>query len=396
MTLGDVIEGVRVLDPRFTEEAVPDRVFGMRFTAIQRALTLLGTQRKRDLFIQTMTIGFDFSSGNAPGTAGAGTSGGLPVALDGQTLEVVESYAGNLVGFDLTDATVEVAGFVAGAATTTTVKKTGATWTVNAYANKVADVTDGPGSGADAARYIVSNTADTLTILGTWKATPVVGQTVIRVVDAPTEVTEGLGVATALPALSKTTGYLVRLDASGNPYLDLTKPIVARFETGIGLPPFTHLIGGTVFLTGTNVLIGSTGTPSGTAPLQQEFRLTTYEDRFVAKHPAGYILNGQLYLIGTSLNWIGADSIAIRYVPIPPAFGTTATPLSEYFLLPDTAYDALTQWAYADGVARLAAAGDKTADVGYAQQMKTAAVSTWLDSLTMQQNQLTMTTRRNR
>lgn len=77
------------------------------------------------------------------------------------------SYAKAL--FYSVDGTAVTSG-TATSGTDQTLVKTGAGWTVNAYKDKAVVITSGTGSGQ--VKYILSNTADTLTVYGRWDTNP--------------------------------------------------------------------------------------------------------------------------------------------------------------------------------------------------------------------------------
>ena len=322
LTLGDILTAARDRHPAFHKSRVPDGTLARFLTGYQRRLMSRAAEIHAESMAQQLSITFAVVPENAVGVVGAGTPGGLPGSLSGTTIDEVESPAGSALELDFEDAVVAVAEFVVGAATALTVKLTGAAWVVNAYANKYVWVTDGP--GIRQRRKIASNTADTLTLTQAWETIPTVGVSLCEVVDPVTELTKEMGVVTTLPALSSRTGYLVRLDAAGVPYLDLTKPLVAQFGVGIDLPPMELPLGGSVrFANGDDT----------------DFEFRRYSQRWTlgVSGYGGYMMGGKLFLIGDTQIWGGVASIDVRFVPIAPAF----TALADLFLLPDTAYDAL-------------------------------------------------------
>jgi hypothetical protein len=108
--------------------------------------------------------------------------------------------------------------------------------------------------------------------------------------------------------VSARTGFLVRLNANGVPYIDYTKPLTVSVEKGVPLPQFHSILGGNVRFTDTN---------NSVAPL----RLQSYTDRFAPNGwPAAYVFNQTLFLCGGAADWQDVDGIELHYVPIPPAF----------------------------------------------------------------------------
>jgi hypothetical protein len=145
-----------------------------------------------------------------------------------------------------------------------------------------------------------------------------------EIVDVFPELDEEVGVITALPAEAERTGYLVRLNALGVPYIDLTKPLVAKYGIGIDLPPMELLIGGAVRFA---------------AGGESDLELRRYSQRWTlgVSGYGAYILGGKLFLIGEMDIWGDVASLDLRYVPIAPAL----TALTDILLLEDTAYDVL-------------------------------------------------------
>ena len=324
MTLGDIITAARDRHPAFHKSRVPDGTLARFLTGYQRRLISKAAEIHAESMGQQLSIIFAIAPENAVGVAGASTVGGLPGALAGTppVLDEVELPAGSAAEMDFENAAVLVPEFVVAAATALTVQMAGAAWAVNAFQNKYVWVSDGP--GIFQRRKIASNTANTLTLTQAWVTIPTIGVSLCEVVDPTVSISQQVGVVTTLPAESSRIGYLVRLDAAGVPYLDLTKPLVGQFGVGIDLPPMELPIGGSVrFANGDDT----------------DFEFRRYSQRWTlgVSGYGGYMLGGKLFLIGNLEQWGGVVGIDVRYVPIAPAF----TALKDLFLLPDTAYDAL-------------------------------------------------------
>lgn len=394
LTLGEVIAGVRQAHPQFDRLKVPDRALGVFLGREQRALAIKATQRNASYLAQRLSVTFDLSSANFPGTVGAGTAGGLPGDVDGSgTVSVIEAPVGNALRYALDEAVEVVAPFAVSSATSLTLTKTGAGRTVNGDANRWAQIVDGPGSGPQAVRRIASNTADTWTLSQAWTVTPTAGASVARIIDAPDLEASPDGAVVGLPAYQQEASYLVRLDASGQPYIDLTKPLLAKFHAGIRLPPFDRLLSpGVCVFTGAQI-----GSPSSTNGVwERPFSLVHYQNRAnPARWPSGYVLGNDLYLIGDSDEWLGTQSIDLRYVPIPDLFPTDSSALATYFLLPDTAYDCLVQWGEARA-ARWAKANGVDVDPLEYEARARLAEGEWLITVGRQTSQALRTGRRNR
>jgi hypothetical protein len=185
------------------------------------------------------------------------------------------------------------------------------------------------GKGATTApRSITANTTTGLTLSAPWEVTP--DTTSLFQIAAPVTTVDGtMAVVTDLPAISANRGYLVKLSASGVPYIDYTTPLVAHVSRGIPLPSYFSLLGGTVRFTGAAVQSDYSAVP---------LLIVAEAARYSVKgRPAAFVRGAQLYLCGTDVDWIGVESITLQYVPVPPAF----TARTDLFLLPDTALPAL-------------------------------------------------------
>jgi len=365
LTLGDILTAARDRHPLFHPTRVPDAVGARHLTGYQRQLIAQIADFDDALVAQQASILFDLNAANAVGTAGAGTAGGLPAsAASGQPVEA-EIPAGSAVEMDFDNAPVLVSQFPVGAATATTLTKTGATWTTNFYANKYVWISGGPGIGQG--RLILSNTATVLTLQGAWTTLPTAGISLAEIVQPALALPADLGAIVQVPAEAERVGYLVRLDANGLPYVDLTKPLTAKFAVGIDLPPLEYLMGGEVHVAEQNA--------------SYDLGLTTYQQRWTsgAQRYSAYRMGGQLYLIGDEATWNGVTSIDLRYVPIAPAL----TSLADYFLLPDTAYSCLVAAAAATMAYRVNAlpGANQSVDAESLSAEAGAAEGTFLNSI---------------
>lgn len=326
LTVGPIISAARDRHPAFHKSRVPDGVLARRLTAYQRELISRTADIDPSLVAQQASIVFALTPENAIGTVGVGTPGGQPGKLNGQLPLPVQEPAGSLIEEDLTNTQELVAPSVVTAATTTTVTVGAAAWVVNAYAGKLVEVTDGP--GARQVREIESNTATVLTLKAgtTWETIPTV-QSRIRIVAVLLVVTREMGVVTGplLPTAIR-QGYLVRLSAAGTPYIDYGKPLVARFDEGIELPPHESITGGTIRYAPDYA--GADGVGVG----DLEIRPYRYRMSRGARHTS-WLENGALFLGGQRDTWKDVDSIDIRFVPIAPDIST----LQDVLLLPDSA-----------------------------------------------------------
>ena len=344
LTLEAIVTAARDRHPAFHKSRVPNAVLARYLTGYQRRLISQASDINAEAFAQQASVFFDVVPENALGVAGAGV-GGLPAGLEAGLPVAMEQPAGSAIEIDLASGVVLQAPLPVSSATATSLTRTAAGWTVNLFANRYVVITAGPGLGQQ--RAIISNTADTLVIsTGTdgeqWATVPT-DESMFTVVDAPLVITMEAGAITAVPALGERSAYLVRLTAAGAPYIDLARPLVARFDVGIDLPPHEFIIGGTVR--------DATGT--GTAPLY----ITRYPFRETDNAVfASYLMDAKLFLLGDQRTWQGIASIDLRYVPIAPAL----TALADYFLLGDNAYDVLVARAAAYAALRVNSLPDET------------------------------------
>lgn len=326
LALSDVIQGVRGRHPAFSRQLVPDATIARFLTGYQRELTSKALIRNKAFLAQQMSVAFAVNSANAVGTAGAGTTGGMPVDAETSATSIIQAPMGTASELNV-DGVVLVAESVVTSATTNTLTKTGAGWTTNAYANKHVVIKSGLGAGQ--VRSIASNTATVLT-LGAGETFTTVPDTTstFEVVDGTVEATQTFGVVASDPWSVERRGYLVKVTAGGVPYLDMDTPLLARYDVGIPLPPMHHLI----------TIDVRFSDPDDKAPLTLVNWID--KDRQYGAYQAT-ILGNSLYLGGSSADWTDVTALDVRYVPIPPALTRT----SDYFLVPDSAYQALVDAA---------------------------------------------------
>lgn len=349
VTLGAVITAARDRHPAFHRTRVTDAVFARFLSDWQNELIGRAVARDAGFLAQSVGIAISLSSTNAPGTVGAGTSGGLPGDLVDDELSVAQETAGALI-FPLTSVAaggvIIVAERVATAAAAASISSTGAGRTTDQDVGCLVHITGGKGLGQ--VREVLSNTAAQWVIsTGSdgkqWTTTP--DTTSLFTIIAPSVgADETLGVVTALPAESTRAGYLVRLSAQGVPYVDYTQPLSVTLDRGVPLPSMLTPIGGTLRFT-----------DQAAEPLA----ITSYARRFDCA-PAVYELSGSLYLCGSADDWTGVASIELRYVPIAPVF----TALTDLFLIPDAARPAAIAAAVAFAAARVDGVDGISLDVG--------------------------------
>lgn len=324
LLLSDVIAGVRSRNPAFDRRLVPDKSLADFFTTEQRRLMTRALERDKQYLVQAMTIALDLSSANAPGTAGDGTSGGVPAQLSASgAIAVSEETAGSLVSVNTEDVGTLVNDTDVVSATPTSLIGLAAAWTVDAYIGKAVVITAGTGYGQPP-RTITGNTSNQLSWADAWLIVPDSTST-FKVVSEALSVDATAGAVTAVPSLSTRTGFLVRLNANGVPYIDYTKPLAVSVEKGVPLPQFHNILGGNVRFN---------DSVSSVTPL----KLQSYTDRLNPNGwPAAYVFNQTLFLCGGAADWQDVMGIELHYVPIPPVFAARA----DYFLLPDHSYSVL-------------------------------------------------------
>lgn len=345
-TIQAYIDQVRNRHPVFEKRLVPDKVLADFATLDQREVLTLALSHDRQYLAQRMPIGFDLTNADtdAPGVVGAGTPSGMPVQSDGlggYTYEP-QSTTGSAIEVMTQGVVTLVSDTVVLSATATTVTAVGSPgWTTNQFANDTVVIVAGTGS-TQPPRTIASNTASQLTITQPWLIQPDI-TSLFQVVQAINLVDQTFGAVTDIPGLSSSTGYLVRLNAQGIPYVDYTRPLVVSLASGIPLPPYHSVLAGTVRLIPQNDLRGN-------PPLQDKLTLNSYADRFAYQGNFGaYLLNGSLYLMGGREDWQNIQGIELTYVPIPPAF----TARDDYFLLPEMALPILVERAVVFAASRV-------------------------------------------
>lgn len=369
-TLGTVITSARDRHPAFHRTRVSDAIFARLLSQYQSELIGRAMQRDRTFLAQQASVVFALDDSNAIGVRGAGV-GGYPVtvASDG-TVSLAEGTIGDAKELDLATGTVVVSAFVPSSSTTTSVTKTGAGWTTDAYVNDYLEVTDG--AGATQRRVITGNTSDTLS----WAdalTTALDTTSLVRVVSQATSVPQDFGAVAAFPLVSSRVGYLTKLDANGTAYLDLTSPLVGTVDQGIPLPAaIKHLIGGTVWMA-----------DDATKTTPKPLRLVTYHARMqrTTQWYAAYVLNRTLYVVGDATDWNTVASIDLRYVPEPPTF----TALTDYLLLPDNAAPAMiAHAAYVAGLRVQGLEGIPPLDLTALLAAKQAAEDAFLREVSLQ------------
>lgn len=322
--LSAVITAARDRHPLFHRTRVTDAVLARFLSDYQNELIAKAVEREKHFMMQSASIVFSLDAANAPGTVGAGTSGGLPGAVSSAgALSVSEETTGALVEIS---GTVVVAERVVTAATANTISSTGAGRTTDQDLARVVVITAGKGKGQ--IRSISANSAAQWTVSANWDTIPDI-TSLFEIRSAGFNVDNTAAVVTQLPSEDTQTGFLVRINAQGVPYIDYTKPLVASVEHGVSLPSMTALIGGTCrYVNGDS----------------DKLTVTSFANRFdPLTWPAIYPAGETVRFCGSNNDWLDVSSLELHYVPIAPAL----TALTDFLLLPDTAKPAVISRAAA-------------------------------------------------
>lgn len=349
LTLGTIITAARDRSPWFHRTRVTDAIIARFLSDAQNELIGAAVRRDPQYLAQTANIVIHLDGSDAPGTVGAGTSGGVPGSTDDDGIfSTSAGVVGSLVEANTTSAAgaaIFMSDRVVSSATATTITSAGANRTTNQDANRLIEIVAGTGYGQR--RFVLSNTADTWTIsTGSdgqqWTQTPD-DSAVFNVVEPSYGSDMAIGAVTTLPATSTTTGYLVQVSAQGIPYIDFTKPLVATMDAGVSLPAMQFPLDGTVWY-----VDGSSG-PLAIVAAPQRFNDSNV--------PAIYTESQQVFFCDP-LAWQDVASVALRYTPIAPVF----TALTDAFLIPDHARPVLIAKAEAFMAIRVSALPDVRID----------------------------------
>lgn len=382
LTLQDIIDAARDADPAFAKQRVPDAVFARFLSRYQKRLVGKATEIRPGVISSQISIVFPPSPGlpavSPVDSAGAGTGVGLPLQpTEGQNLALgstgysaVPEVVGNIAELDLTNAVTLFGPAVASATTTTTLTANGIpNWNPNQYADGQSYVQILVGSDTRDVRLIVANDTQTLTVNAPFVTQPDT-TSIWRIIRANAVVNQEVSTVASLPSVSQRTGYAVKFDQNGSPYLDLTTPLTGIIAEGIPLPQFKMLLDGTVYFQ-TSLVVGEQDT------VELTLVDATHRLRAAGRYNA-YERNGQLFLIGNADDWGLVQSIDLRYVPEPD----NLTALADTFVLPDSAYDALVAQAARFAAERLYNAQDTpNVDLDYYNASAAEAEVEWLQEL---------------
>lgn len=364
MLLSDVITATRDRSAFFHRSRVGNAVIARFLTDYQNDLIVRAAHREPTYCAQAAVIVLALEAANAVGTAGAGTSGGVPASVDADgVVSAVQASAGALVTVGLSesdDASVWVAERAVTSATSTTTTSTGAGRTTDQDVGRLLVITAGKGQGQ--VREVTANTA-TVWTHAAWTTIPDT-TSLLEIVAPSYRGDETVGVVTDLPAVTTRTGYLVRLSADGTPTIDFTAPLVADVETGVPLPALHTLLKG-------GLIRYADGT---TDPLT----VTSYAQRDEAGL-AIYQMGESVQFTGDADDWSEVASIEVRYTPIAPAF----TALTDPFLVPDAARSAIVANAAAFMALRCAQMPDVALDPSAFIAQAGAAEQTYLQGVAL-------------
>lgn len=363
-SLQSIITSSRDRHASFHKARIPDAVVARWLSDYVNSLIAKCVTRDARYLQQSASVVLALSSANTASGAGADTGGGLPADLemDGD-VQLTTSTTGALVqvGASSDDgATIVVAERVVTSATASTITSTGAGRTVNEDAGRVVSITLGTGEGQF--RQVASNTSDTWTLEDDWTTTP--DSTSLMVVLDPTFFASGeLGVATVIPSVDRQTGYLVKTDATGQPYIDYTTPLVADIDHGVTLPSVQALTGGTIRY--------ADGDP-------EPLLIVDYRDRMQATR-AVYRTGETVFLTGVDTDWEDVASVELHYVPLAPAL----TALADVLLLPDAAKGCVVAQVAGFMAMRVSGMADVNIDAGVYLSLGERSEREYLASVTL-------------
>jgi hypothetical protein len=370
LTLQEVITAARDKHPAFDKTRVPNAVLARVLTDYQRQLVVRSIPRNKRFLAQRVSILMSVEDENVLEQLGAGESGtGAIEAIDGD-VETTD-IAGLAITLDTSAILVD--DIPVTSATGTTLYRAAAGWTIDAFqANAIVLIRAGKGAGQR--RDILSNSDDTLSIsTGSdgleWETIPD-ETSIFRVVDARPQAGP-TAVVTHFPMVRDTYGYVVKLNDSGVPYIDLTAPLVGKLGVGIPLPPHHLVLPGTVY-------------PANVLDAPDPFELMGPRSRFECMDSAfsGYVEGGLLFLNGTKEDWRGTSSVEVPYVPIPPALSR----LDSLFLVPDSAYSPLVAAAAQAAAERASSHEGVQIDVSMFADKLAQAEATWMLGVSSQRS----------
>lgn len=315
----DLERAMRTRLPGYDPNLVPRPALFELLSEAEAEIVAQAQSRNAHYLSQRLTVFLARSTGNDVGTAAPASGAGFPLT-SAAAVDLWEP-AGLVQAIDLS--TPLVTPFVISGQTGTTLTKSGAGWTTNQFAGKVAVVLSGPGAGPTGRRRIVSNTSDTLTVSATLSPLTVAGSSLIGIY-AGTAVLGVDGVVTGSDVVTERVSYVTKLDATGTAYLDLETPLVARWSAGIPLPSMGSVLNVEAWPTDGDRSVQL----DPVAPDALGYRL---------RGPAYTVKGGALFLVGLPTALDRLDNLEVTYQPIPPM----VTSLTQTLLVPEAARFAL-------------------------------------------------------
>lgn len=321
----DCIARARLKHPALTPQVVPSSVATEMVQEVQQRLLLLTHQRNASYLVRTWVIALLPTQNLA--TFGAGSQQGAPILRGSTSLEVADAPAGALAQVDQSALAVLVDARAATGGTGNSLADTTQAWTVNLYADQLVEIVAGTGIGQTA--VIQSNSATNLVIVGAWAFAPD-ATTIYRIRQQVFEASGAMATELGLiPATKTVQGWLVELDAQGQPYLNLAAPVSVPMTTGIPLPPNYHVLNGSWYAFSDEQNIDRYPRP---------LTMLSPIDRHQPARSYGVYVQGQeLFLCAPMTQWQNVQRLEIPYLPIAPDISSA----DDYLLLPDAAKDAL-------------------------------------------------------
>lgn len=325
LTAGQIIDAARYSHPSFDAGLVPNSVAARFVSEAQRHLYTAIHEKNPQALVRRWVIallpgqniaqvgagtGYGGPAQRRPGLVGTGTDVGSLATLSEASVPLTPSRAVSVAS----DATLTDAG---------------AAWGVDAWLGQLVQVTAGQGAGQ--VRQIASNTADTLTLTQAWTTVPD-ATSVFQVMTNVEAVTGTVGVQLGKhQPVRSVSSWLVMLDPSGQPYLDLAQPVQVPMTEAIPLPPHYYVDHGLV-------RFRKADSPQVDPDRQTILTLAPLEQQTAP--PRSYsatVVNGQLQLLRPFDQWHHAVALEVPYLPLCPGVSGA----SDVLLLGDAAEEAL-------------------------------------------------------
>lgn len=323
LTAGIIIDAARNSHPAFDRGAIPSSVAARYVNEAQRRFLLAAHERNQTYLTRRWTILLLPNQDVAQ--VGAGTQGSAPLLVGTTALRRSLGNTGSAATLP-DDPIVLVPERAATSAGGVTLVDTTASMPVDLYVGQLLVIVSGLGAGQ--VRDIASNTSDTFTVTEAWTQVP--DDTSTYAVLGDNEVVTGsVGISMGQqPTTVSREGWLVYLDAQGNPYLDLAAPVTVPVSDGIPIPPHYYVNHGLVrFVTDPNYPNSS-----------KTFTISTLDAQANPPMPySGAIVDQKLQLFRPFEQWKRVTSIEIPYLPLAP----TVSGYDDVLFLPDTAEEAL-------------------------------------------------------